>query len=218
MPPQPIAGLDGLSPELAAAVRKMISDAAAQGTNVYIESGFRTYDQQVALVQKHGLYGQGGLAAAPGTSNHEVGMAVDFGGDLTWVHNNAHRYGIHFPVPGEPWHAELAGGRGTPQAGVGPSGELPDGENYIDQLAEGYDPTTGWVDTEITWDDLAPEDKVYHVMNSVLSLFQSPSNDGTSPVGMGYQGNPLLDADVTLGASHDSENLPDVLDQDIGTL
>jgi hypothetical protein len=195
-PIQPIAGLDGLSPELAAAVRKMISDAAAQGTNVYIESGFRTYDQQVALVQKHGLYGQGG----------------------TWVHNNAHRYGIHFPVPGEPWHAELAGGRGTPQAGVGPSGELPDGENYIDQLAEGYDPTTGWVDTEITWDDLAPEDKVYHVMNSVLSLFQSPSNDGTSPVGMGYQGNPLLDADVTLGASHDSENLPDILDQDIGTL
>lgn len=48
--------------------------------------------------------------ALPGRSNHGKRKAADVGGrDLRWFVANVHRYGLHLPVPGENWHAEVAG-------------------------------------------------------------------------------------------------------------
>jgi hypothetical protein len=48
--------------------------------------------------------------ALPGRSNHGKRKAADVGGrDLRWFVANVRRYGLHLPVPGEDWHAEVAG-------------------------------------------------------------------------------------------------------------
>lgn len=81
---------------------------------VNIISGFRSRAEQEALYAAY-LNGTGNLAAVPGTSNHEKGLAADtyVGGiplqrtDMTGEVSES--TGIHFPVPGEPWHAERKG-------------------------------------------------------------------------------------------------------------
>ncbi len=76
------------------------------GGRLTILSGFRTNAEQWALYLKLGP----GLAAYPGTSNHERGGAVDFqlNNGLTWVkvHTEAPNHGLKFPLPSEDWHAE----------------------------------------------------------------------------------------------------------------
>lgn len=79
------------------------------GGRVLIVSGRRSYAEQVALWNAY-LAG-GNLAAKPGTSNHEKGLAADLRiVDLSvgWaeVHNIARTYGILFPIASEDWHAE----------------------------------------------------------------------------------------------------------------
>jgi hypothetical protein len=52
--------------------------------------------------------------APPGSSNHNHGEAVDlkYGkGASEWVHANAEKYGLYFPMGHEPWHVEQIGGR-----------------------------------------------------------------------------------------------------------
>jgi hypothetical protein len=51
--------------------------------------------------------------ARPGTSMHERGLAVDLGGDLVLAESLIIELGlpIHSPLPNEPWHFELLGGR-----------------------------------------------------------------------------------------------------------
>jgi hypothetical protein len=95
--------------EMALAVTRLIR--ASKG-KVWIVSGFRTYEQQSALYQKY-LNGTGNLAAKPGTSRHESGVAVDFGGDLKWVRQNAKAFGLHNSVPSENWHYSLLGANET---------------------------------------------------------------------------------------------------------
>lgn len=98
--------------------------AAAPG-KISIGSGFRTNAQQAALYKA-----KPHLAAKPGHSKHEKGLAADLvfeGGQegpvAKWAHANAARFGLVFPMltrrPGkkyEPWHVEMAGA---------PSGEAP---------------------------------------------------------------------------------------------
>lgn len=77
----------------------------------------------------------GAPAAPPGRSMHEIGLAVDLIGDLDWVVQNAHKYGLkHFGgVNGEPWHvqpAELPNSRAKYEEagaswGRGPGGAAP---------------------------------------------------------------------------------------------
>jgi hypothetical protein len=57
----------------------------------------------------------GAQAAPPGRSMHEIGLAADLTGDMSWVTANAARFGLkHFESMGEPWHvqpSELPNGR-----------------------------------------------------------------------------------------------------------
>lgn len=85
----------------------------AAGGRYSVISGLRTRAEQERL---YNLYraGRGNLAARPGTSRHETGNAADLApSNARDVHGAlARKYGIHFPVPGEAWHAELIGGGG----------------------------------------------------------------------------------------------------------
>ena len=72
-----------------------------------------TYEAQVDVARRKGLYSQGGLAAQPGTSNHGWGKAVDLGGgannnrtpENNWLRSNAPRFGFT-TIAREPWHWE----------------------------------------------------------------------------------------------------------------
>ena len=91
----------------AAAFKQMRADAAAAGVSFGVTDSYRSYDQQVDLARRKGLYSQGGLAATPGTSNHGWGLSLDL--DLNseaqaWMRANGERYGFVEDVPREPWH------------------------------------------------------------------------------------------------------------------
>jgi len=86
---------------------RLIADAEAEGVTIGITDSYRTYDTQVDLVRRKGLYSQGGLAAAPGTSDHGWGLAADLRLDdraQAWMRANADRYGFAEDTPREPWH------------------------------------------------------------------------------------------------------------------
>lgn len=101
------AGYQGLNGTFAQRLRALLDAAPGPGT---IASGFRTRDQQAALYAKNPK-----LAAKPGHSNHERGLAADlsFADARTkaWVHANAARFGLFFPMSWEPWHIEPIGAR-----------------------------------------------------------------------------------------------------------
>jgi secretion/DNA translocation related TadE-like protein len=75
---------------------------------LWIVSGFRTHAEQAALHEQ-----KPELAAPPGSSNHELGLAADLGFPSDAVGRTAHAAapacGLEFPVPNEPWHVEPAG-------------------------------------------------------------------------------------------------------------
>ena len=86
---------------------KMIADAKRDGVTIGITDSYRSYDEQVDLARRKGLYSQGGLAAKPGTSEHGWGMAADLDLNakaLTWMRANADKYGFDENVPRESWH------------------------------------------------------------------------------------------------------------------
>ncbi len=91
----------------AQAYKAMTADAAAQGVTIGITDSYRSYESQVDLAGRKGLYSQGGLAATPGTSNHGWGLAVDLDLDATaqqWMRDNGWKYGFVEDTPREPWH------------------------------------------------------------------------------------------------------------------
>jgi len=86
---------------------KLLSAAAADGVAIGVTDSYRSYDVQVDVVRRKGLYSEGGLGAKPGTSQHGWGMAVDL--DLNasaqaWMRTNAARFGFVEDTPREPWH------------------------------------------------------------------------------------------------------------------
>ena len=103
----------GLHPTLAAAVQRLIS---AAGGDVHVVSGFRSTAEQQALwaqaVQRHGSAETADdWVARPGSSMHELGLAVDLGGDLALALRLIRELALplHRPLPNEPWHFELVG-------------------------------------------------------------------------------------------------------------
>ena len=91
----------------AQALTGLIAAAKADGVTIGVTEGYRPYDEQVTLARTKGLYSQGGLAAAPGTSEHGWGTAADLQLDpsaLAWMRTNASRFGFVADTPRESWH------------------------------------------------------------------------------------------------------------------
>lgn len=114
--PVAVTGRGGLDPRLALAVDELT--AASQG-RVHVASGWRSPEHQRHLWdQALARYGSPEVAdnwvAPPGRSMHEVGLAVDLGGDLELAVSLVQRFGLplYRPMPWEPWHFELLGSRG----------------------------------------------------------------------------------------------------------
>ncbi len=87
--------------------KRLMAEAEAAGITIGVTDSYRSYEQQVDLAERKGLYSQGGLAATPGTSNHGWGKSLDL--DLNdeaqaWMRANGERYGFVEDVPREPWH------------------------------------------------------------------------------------------------------------------
>lgn len=121
VPNDPNAGFgsqdEGARGQFNAALARMMADANMAGHNVPIASGQRTIEQQAALYAKFKA-GKGNPAHAPTPdAPHVRGVAADLGmKDMTpaaraWVHQNAAKYGLRFPMlkgpRPEPWHVQL---------------------------------------------------------------------------------------------------------------
>lgn len=111
LPDSALSSINGTSAKLwtpaARSFEALKSAAAADGVTIGITDSYRTYESQVDLAARKGLYSQGGLAAAPGTSDHGWGMALDLGLDtkaLAWMRENAGDYGFVEDTPRESWH------------------------------------------------------------------------------------------------------------------
>ncbi|MCA9719717.1 MAG: D-alanyl-D-alanine carboxypeptidase family protein [Myxococcales bacterium] len=118
--------------------------AAADGVDMHIVSGFRTYAEQQYL---YNCYincncNNCNLAAKPGFSNHQSGHALDLNasspGVYSWLDNHGAAYGFTETVPGENWHWEWWGG--GPGGGICDITSKPDG--VVDQADCGI--VRGW--------------------------------------------------------------------------
>ncbi len=130
---------DGLTAETEEAYDAMKSAAAAAGYNLYIISGFRSYETQRGI--HNGFLNSGSysreyvkqMSAEPGHSEHQTGLAMDIGGpsgyDLAqafggtdtgiWLAEHAHEYGFILRYMKdktwatgyiyEPWHFRYVG-------------------------------------------------------------------------------------------------------------
>jgi zinc D-Ala-D-Ala carboxypeptidase len=81
--------------------------AARDGVTIGITDSYRTYEAQVDLAERKGLYKNGGLAAVPGTSDHGWGRSLDLRLDasaLAWMREHGAQYGFREDVPRESWH------------------------------------------------------------------------------------------------------------------
>ncbi|MBD9381343.1 D-alanyl-D-alanine carboxypeptidase family protein [Achromobacter sp. ACM02] len=93
---------------------EMVGKAKSSGVNLTINSGFRSYPEQKMLWDGYVKRLPGfNLAAKPGNSNHQNGIAIDIavaGADgnevYEWLKQNAPRFGFVRTVSGEPWHWE----------------------------------------------------------------------------------------------------------------
>ncbi|HEY0187346.1 MAG TPA: M15 family metallopeptidase [Cellulomonas sp.] len=91
----------------AESLEQLIADAAQDGVTIGITDSYRSYEAQVDVAERKGLYSEGGLAAVPGTSDHGWGLAVDLDLDdaaQSWMRANGSRYGFEEDTPREPWH------------------------------------------------------------------------------------------------------------------
>jgi LAS superfamily LD-carboxypeptidase LdcB len=114
-------GAYGLQKNAAGALARMDAAYRARwGTGLVINDGGRSYEDQVRAWNAY-QNGTGNLAARPGTSVHEQGRAVDFGGAIQnagsaqhqWLQQVAGQYGFSWTgrtfSQVEPWHWEYVG-------------------------------------------------------------------------------------------------------------
>ena len=122
-------------------LQDMFDDARAQGYGLFVAAGYRTTEKQQQLMdEKIDAYKNEGHSsseakrlaeqwvAIPGTSEHQMGIAVDINADktvnssdavYTWLAENAYKYGFikRYPsdktditgVINEPWHYRYVG-------------------------------------------------------------------------------------------------------------
>jgi D-alanyl-D-alanine carboxypeptidase len=109
-----IPGVARLDPALLGALRQAATDAADDGVEFYVESGWRSPEYQEQLlrqaVSKYGSEAEAARwVATPNTSAHVSGDAVDIGpSDATaWLSAHGAEYGLCRIYGNEPWHYEL---------------------------------------------------------------------------------------------------------------
>jgi zinc D-Ala-D-Ala carboxypeptidase len=109
-----IRGVANLDSDLLGALRQAATDAADDGVEFYVDSGWRSPEYQEQLrheaVSKYGSDEEAARwVAAPNTSAHVSGDAVDIGPfDATaWLSEHGAEYGLCQTYGNEPWHYEL---------------------------------------------------------------------------------------------------------------
>jgi zinc D-Ala-D-Ala carboxypeptidase len=103
-----------LDPDLLGALRQAAADAAGNGVEFVVNSGWRSPEYQEQLLQEAiSEYGSEEEAArwvaTPDTSAHVSGDAVDIGPFLAtaWLSEHGAEYGLCQTYGNEPWHYEL---------------------------------------------------------------------------------------------------------------
>jgi zinc D-Ala-D-Ala carboxypeptidase len=103
-----------LDPNLLSALRQAATDAAGDGVEFYVNSGWRSREYQQRLlreaVSKYGSEAEAARwVATPTTSAHVSGDAVDIEpADATaWLSKHGGEYGLCQTYSNEPWHYEL---------------------------------------------------------------------------------------------------------------
>ena len=123
----------GLTSETRNAFNKMQADAKALGLNLWLSSGFRSYNDQKSIynnyVARDGQAAADTYSARPGYSEHQTGLAFDLNTisdafadtpEGKWVAENCHKYGLILRYPKgkdsitgykyESWHLRYLGG------------------------------------------------------------------------------------------------------------
>ncbi len=127
----------GLTPETSAAFEELVQGAKKDGIDIYLSSGFRSYEYQDEIYNNYcSVYGQAEadtFSARPGHSEHQTGMAIDvnivddsFAGtpEAIWIENHCFEYGFILRYPQgkenitgykyEPWHIRYLGDKAKP--------------------------------------------------------------------------------------------------------
>jgi zinc D-Ala-D-Ala carboxypeptidase len=109
-----IPGVAKLDPDLLGALHQASTDAADDGVEFFVDSGWRSpaYQEQLLreAVSKYGSEEEAARwVATPNTSAHVSGDAVDIGhSDATaWLSEHGAEYGLCQIYSDEPWHYEL---------------------------------------------------------------------------------------------------------------
>jgi D-alanyl-D-alanine carboxypeptidase len=109
-----LAGIAHLDPDLLAALQEASRDAADDGVEVVVNSGWRSAAYQQRLLDEAvATYGSRAEAArwvaTPATSSHVSGDAVDIGPKEAagWLDEHGARYGLCRTYRNEAWHFEL---------------------------------------------------------------------------------------------------------------
>ncbi|WP_245930727.1 M15 family metallopeptidase [Methylobacterium radiodurans] len=122
--------LDRMDWDLKSRLANMVADMPENiRAKFQINSGYRSPERQAELfaeaVKKYGSEEAARKwVAPPGNSQHNHGKAADInmGGDpavKAWIHANAAKYGLGFPMAHEPWHIEALDARSTRNARMG---------------------------------------------------------------------------------------------------
>ena len=109
-----VPGVANLDPDLLGALRRAATDAADDGVEFFVDSGWRSPEYQEQLlreaVSKYGSEEEAARwVATPDTSAHVSGDAVDIGpsGAAAWLSEHGAEYGLCQIYSNEPWHYEL---------------------------------------------------------------------------------------------------------------
>jgi D-alanyl-D-alanine carboxypeptidase len=124
-------GVANLDPALLGALRQAATDAADDGVEFGVDSGWRSPEYQEQLLREAvSEYGSEAEAArwvaTPNKSAHVSGDAVDIGPSdaTTWLSEHGAEYGLCQIYSNEPWHYELrpeAIGHGCPPVYADPT-------------------------------------------------------------------------------------------------
>jgi zinc D-Ala-D-Ala carboxypeptidase len=109
-----VPGVANLDPDLLSALRQAATDAAGDGVEFFVDSGWRSPAYQERLLQEavskyRSEEEAARWVATPETSPHVSGEAVDIGpADATaWLSEHGAEYGLCQIYGNEPWHYEL---------------------------------------------------------------------------------------------------------------